>query len=182
METKATINLIPMIGAIVGAILGVAAYLIIVGPGENLILAVIALLSGGALGGFVSLQYANKDVSSKVHGYQDEVKIPLREEHLDILKKKVSTGDLKIHKEVITEEETVTVPVTMEEIVIEAGKVDGMNTGNPKIIRIPLRKEKLNITKTVVALNDVSIFKSSIHETKHIDTTLKKETVQVEDN
>ncbi len=45
--------------------------------------------------------------------------IPIREERLDVHKQVVQTGEVRIHKRIITENKTFTVPVTREEVIIE---------------------------------------------------------------
>ena len=47
--------------------------------------------------------------------------LQLREEQLDIKKERVQTGEVKVHKEVVEEPKTFTIPIKREEMVIEAG-------------------------------------------------------------
>ena len=181
MTIKKTTKFNTTIGVIFGAVIGAVAYLSIAGPVVNLTMIALALSGGSLLGGLLGHQNANKDVFPNLDQDQNGIRIPLKQEYLDIMRNKISIGDVKIHKEVITEEKTITIPLTREDVVIESRKTDGNhNIKNPKTIRIPVCEEKLKITKIPVPLNDVSIFKQDIKETKHIHIALKKEIVQVE--
>jgi Domain of unknown function (DUF2382) len=64
-------------------------------------------------------RYGAYDASNLVsQGTGDHI-IPVREEELRVHKQIVETGEIIVHKEVITEEKTITVPVSREELVIE---------------------------------------------------------------
>ena len=183
MTIKKTTKFNTTIGVIFGAVIGAVAYLSIAGSVVNLTLIALALLGGSMLGGLLGLglQNANKDAFPNLDKDQDGIRIPMKQEYLDIMRNKIPTGDVKIHKEVITEEKTITIPLTREDVVIESRKTDGNhNNKNLKTIRIPIWEEKLNITKIPFPLNDISVYKQDIQETKHIHIALKKEIVQVE--
>lgn len=114
----------------------------------------------------------NFEEPSKKTNEIKEQTIQLREEQLDIKKERVQTADVKIHKEVVKEQKTFTVPIKREEMVIEAG--------NEEELRIPLKEEEVEINKHPVRVNDVSITKRQIEEMKQIKKKLKKETVYVD--
>src|SRR5260370_40210811 len=48
-----------------------------------------------------------------------EAHIPLREEQLNVEKQRVQKGEVRVHKEVVTEQQRIDVPVSHEEGVIE---------------------------------------------------------------
>lgn len=81
------------------------------------------------------------------------VKLPLRKEELDILKKRVQTGTVSVHKEVLTENKT---------------------------IRIPVKTERIKIVKHPVALEEVSVYKQKLQRNQRITATLKKENIELE--
>lgn len=105
--------------------------------------------------------------------------LQLHEEKLDISKEKIQTADVKVHKDVIQEERTFTVPVTHEELVIEKKVIDPDSPNKQseynEFIRIPLSEEQIEVTKHSVALNDVSIYKENLQGTKAIKESVKKE-------
>lgn len=53
--------------------------------------------------------------------------IPIRREEAQVHKEVVQTGEIRIHKRVITENQTFTVPVTREEVIIERLPLENVN-------------------------------------------------------
>ncbi|WP_315119844.1 YsnF/AvaK domain-containing protein [uncultured Clostridium sp.] len=108
-----------------------------------------------------------------------DMKMKLREEQMKISKNKIQTGEVSIHKEVLTEEENITVPVKREELVIEKTVCDSQihdkSDAHTETIRIPISKERIDIHKQPVTLEDVSVSKHQYKEVEHITETLKKE-------
>ncbi|WP_232725650.1 YsnF/AvaK domain-containing protein [Bacillus sp. FJAT-44742] len=82
---------------------------------------------------------------------------------------KVPIGEVNVHKEVIKDNKTITVPIKREEMVIEAG--------DEEYYRIPLKEEEIKVSKHPVTLNEVSIKKQRKNEIQKVKTTLKKEKV-----
>lgn len=160
---------------------GLTAGLIIGGIGAYIIgfrdeTMIIGMIVGGAIGYFIPLTTFN---SSRTHKtIEHDVKIPVREEQLDIKTEKVKTADVDIHKEIVNEEETVSIPVSREELVIE-NKSFGEDRNN-ETIHIPLRKERIKIEKEPVQLNEVSIYENQIDDTEIVEEILKKEIVTVD--
>ncbi|HWO98063.1 MAG TPA: YsnF/AvaK domain-containing protein [Bacillus sp. (in: firmicutes)] len=197
-ERTLTSNII--MGAIIGGILGAAASLlnkagILFIPGLGAITAIVGgVLIGGALAGLIGVQrkatgntsYENTGTFSEHVNSDDyhDAPIQLREEQLDISKKWVETGEVTVHKEVVTEEKTIVVPVTREELVIEKKTLDAENpgkmNGHTEAIRIPINEERIEIVKHPTVLEDVTIYKRQFQENEHIEETLKKERVHVE--
>jgi conserved domain len=126
----------------------------------------------------------NKISEEIINNTDNEAKIQLHEEQLDIAKKWIQTRDVNIHKEVFTEEKTITVPVTREELVIETKLLDEESTnktdGNIEVIRIPISEERIEVTKHSVVLEDIQIYKHQFQENKCIEETLKKEKLHLE--
>jgi len=113
----------------------------------------------------------------------ENVTLQIKEEQLDIVKKWMRTGDVKIYKESYTQEKSFTVPVKREELVIEK---KGLASAAPEnidapteVIRILLSEEQVEFTKHWVNLEDVSVYKRQIEDIKHIEVTLKHEVPNV---
>ncbi|EPY2306310.1 YsnF/AvaK domain-containing protein [Clostridium sporogenes] len=115
-----------------------------------------------------------------------DMKMQLREEQMKISKNKIKTGEVSIHKEVLTEEKNITVPVKREELVIENTVCDPQfhdkSEGHTETIRIPIKEERIDIKKKPVDLEDVSVSKDQYEEIKHITETLKKEVPHISIN
>ena len=109
----------------------------------------------------------------------------VREEHLHATKQPVETGEVRLRKEVVTEQQTLQVPVTREEVVIERHPVGGHATSSADIrpgeeIRIPVREEKVEVHKDVVVKEEVSVGKRVVSDTEQVSGTVRKEQVKVE--
>ncbi|OBR93291.1 MULTISPECIES: YsnF/AvaK domain-containing protein [Clostridium] len=109
--------------------------------------------------------------------------LEIKKEQLDIAKKWIQTGNVKIHKETFTEEKNFTIPVVHEELVIEKETFASADVQRKNIstefIRIPLSEEQVDFSKHKVILKDVSIYKQQIEEIHHIEETLKKEEAKI---
>jgi uncharacterized protein (TIGR02271 family) len=200
-------NIIPEI--IVGGLIGIFVGFfyrtnILFNPGLSTVFSVIpineiisgALLGiaiGGIVGGIYSI-YLKRAINSEdipkvsnlnegINSNGENITLEIKKEQLEVAKKWVQTGQVKIYKETIMEEKSYTVPVMHEELVIEK-KILSSASSNPKdepmeTIRIILNKEEVAFTKHRVELEDVSIYKKQIEEIKHIEEKLKREEIKV---
>ncbi len=152
-----------IIGAFIGSVVGwVLNFSLIIG-----------FILGAIVGG-ISYTFFSKRNDKRIDETTEsgEQKMLLREEKLDITKERVQTGDVKVHKEVVEEQKTFTVPIRREEMVIEAG--------DEEAYRIPIKEEEVQITKKPVKVNEVSISKREVEEMEQVKEMVKKETVDIE--
>jgi len=81
-------------------------------------------------------------------------RVQLREEELRTEKERVQAGEVRLRKEVVSEQRTVEVPVTREEVVIERHAASGQQAAGDiadgEEIRIPLMEEEVRVEKTPV--------------------------------
>lgn len=174
-------------------ILGFSTVLSVIPLNETITVTLLGIIIGGLIGSILT-SYLKNDTNTEYIGEisstkknmnndSDNVSLQIKEEELDISKKLVQTGDVKIHMETLTEEKTFTVPVTKKILVIEKKVIDSDILENkevsPEVIRIPVSEEKVEFTKHNVKLEDISIYKQQIEEIKHIEETLKKQKVKV---
>ena len=109
--------------------------------------------------------------------------IQLREEELSVHKQPVKTGEVRVHKEVVTEHKTLEVPVTREEIVVERRPVSGKAASGEvraEEVRIPVMEEQVHLEKQAVVKEEVSIGKRKVQETEHVEGSVRKEKLRVE--
>jgi uncharacterized protein (TIGR02271 family) len=109
----------------------------------------------------------------------------LHEEQLEAHKRPVETGEVKLRKEVVTEHQTLDVPVQREEVVIERRPATGQTTSGSAIqpgeeIRIPVREEEVDVQKRTVAKEEVSVGKRKVQDTEKVSGTVRKEELRVE--
>lgn len=116
----------------------------------------------------------------------DEVRrLGLREERLDIEKKRVQSGEVRVRKEVVEEQKNIQVPVSHEEVVIERspvseGRVSDTPIGQEEVIRIPVSEEQVQVTKTPIETGEVTIGKREVLESQPISETVKREKARLE--
>jgi len=108
--------------------------------------------------------------------------VQLREEQLRVTKTPVRTGDVKVRKEVHTDHKTVTVPVEREEVVIERRPAGGHATGDVRAeeIRIPVKEEKVNVSKETVVKEEVHVGKRKVQDTREVSDDVRREELVVE--
>jgi len=108
--------------------------------------------------------------------------LQLHEERLHADKETVNTGDVRVRKEVHTEQRQITVPVEREEVVIERRPATGHATGDIKAeeIRIPTKEERVHVSKEQVVTEEVSVGKRKVRENKTVSGTVRKEEAVVE--
>ena len=111
-------------------------------------------------------------------------RVQLREEQLQASKQPVETGKVGIRKEVTTEQQTLDVPVTREEVVIErrpaSGEPSGQPIGESETYRIPVREEQVTVEKQPVVREEVSLGKRQKEETRQVSDTVRREEAHVE--
>jgi uncharacterized protein (TIGR02271 family) len=115
-------------------------------------------------------------------------RIALREEYLRIVKEQVQAGEVRVRKEVVTEEQRIDVPVTREEVVIERhpvtgeaarpGSVGDLREGEE--IRVPLTEERVRVEKEQVVKEELTVGKRKVQETQHVQDAVRHEEARVE--
>jgi len=114
--------------------------------------------------------------------------IQVKEERLHAETRPVETGEVRVRKEVHTENRTVEVPVQREEVVIERTPVHGRAASEGiagdiregEEIRIPVREEQVNVTKEAVVVEEVKVGKRVVQDTEQVSGQVRKEEVRVE--
>jgi uncharacterized protein (TIGR02271 family) len=128
--------------------------------------------------------YAQTD--QRTGNVQNTQNIQLLGEVLRVHKDRVSRGEVTIRKEIVTEDQTLQVPVTREEIVIERRQADSStpasgNIGQNSEIRIPLSEERALVDKSTVVREEVSVGKKRVEEVRDLSDKVRHEELQVED-
>ena len=116
---------------------------------------------------------------------EDTQRIELKEEELHAEKQRVQAGEVRVRKEVVSEERTIEVPVTREEVVIERRPAAEGRTASGRIdddeeIRIPLMEEEVRVEKTPVVREEVSLKKRQVQGTEEVSDTVRREEARIE--
>jgi uncharacterized protein (TIGR02271 family) len=118
------------------------------------------------------------------HAAREGDTIQVKEERLHAQKHPVETGEVTVRKEVHTENKTLEVPVSREEVVIERNPVHGRATAGDiregEQVRIPVREEQVNVSKDAVVVEEVNVGKRVVQDTEKVSGQVRKEEVKVE--
>jgi uncharacterized protein (TIGR02271 family) len=142
--------------------------------------------SGADLGSMGRGMATSAGVAERSAGsYEAGQRIELREEELRAEKERVQAGEVRLRKEVVTEERTIEVPVTREEVVIERRPAAQGSTASGSIddneeIRIPLMEEEVRVEKTPVVREEVTLKKRQVQDTEQVSDTVRREEARIE--
>jgi uncharacterized protein (TIGR02271 family) len=97
----------------------------------------------------------------------------------------VNRGEVRVRKEVVTENQSVQVPVTREELVIERrpGNEAAAPAGSigEQEIRVPLSEERATVDKATVVREEVSVAKKPVEEVQDVGGEVRHEELRVDD-
>jgi uncharacterized protein (TIGR02271 family) len=115
---------------------------------------------------------------------EGEQRVRLREEELRAQKQPVETGEVRLRKDVVTEQKSIDVPVTHEEVYIErrpgSGQPAEQPIGEGETIRVPVREEQVTVEKQPVVREEVELGKRPVQETKQVSDTVRREEAHLE--
>jgi len=117
-------------------------------------------------------------------GTEGEQRMQLREEQLQVYKQPVETGRVGLRKEVTSEQQSVDVPVTHEEVYIErrpgSGQPSDAPIGEGETYRVPVREEQVGVNKQQVVREEVALGKKQVQDTRNVSDTVRREEARVE--
>lgn len=113
-------------------------------------------------------------------------KMVARREVADIDKRLKETGEVRVRKEVRTENKHFDVPVKREEVVVERTRLSGesargIDDDATEEERIVLREEEVDVNKRTVNKEAVKVGKRTVRDTDSVDVELKEEEIKVEE-
>jgi uncharacterized protein (TIGR02271 family) len=126
--------------------------------------------------------YASTATDTEMEGGEQRLK--LREEQLQVQKQPVQTGEARLRKDVVEEQQSIEVPVTHEEVYIErrpgSGQPSDTPIGESETYRVPVREEQVTTSKQAVETGEVAIGKRQYQETQQVSDTVRREEAHVE--
>lgn len=128
------------------------------------------------------------NVDNRANDDLEERKLRLHEEKLNIDKEAVASGEVRVEKNVIEEEQKVDIPVSREEVYIERRRVDDPSAlgetaaafEDGESIRIPLTEERLEVTKKPMVSEELIIGKHEVQDTETVRETVKREEADID--
>ena len=118
----------------------------------------------------------------------DDGTLKLHEERLNVNKEKEETGEVRLKKDVVTETQTVEVPVEKERVTVTRNTLDepveeGFEfTETDEEIKVPIHEEKVTVDKDTVVTEEVEIKKDNVTENITISEDVRKEELQIDDS
>src|SRR5918995_1196813 len=118
----------------------------------------------------------------------EEIRIPVMEEELTATVREREAGAVRIEKDVVTEEQTLEVPVTEERVRVERRVVDRPVTAadaeafEETVIEVPLRSETVDVQKQARVAEEVVVSKEATQRTERVSDTVRKEEVFVDED
>jgi uncharacterized protein (TIGR02271 family) len=117
----------------------------------------------------------------------EEQRFQLRGELLRTIKDRIQKGEIRLRKEVVTERQTVQVPVSREEVIVEqvpASERTAM-AGSAKIeegqeVRIPVTEERVRVSKEPVVTGEVRVGKRTVEDTEQVSEDVRHEELRVD--
>lgn len=124
-------------------------------------------------------------VAAGTQGPAGEQRIQLRGELLRAVKERVNRGEVRLRKEVVTENQTINVPVSREEVVVEQVPPSGTSPVSGRIgeqgeVRIPVTEERVKVSKEPVVTGEVRAQKRTVQDTEQVSDQVRHEEVKVE--
>lgn len=117
-------------------------------------------------------------------GTEGEQRLKLREEQLRVQKQPVETGEARVRKDVVSEQQSMDVPVTHEEVYVERRPGSGQPSETPinegETYRVPVREEQVTTDKQTVEKGEVALGKRQTQESKRVSDTVRREEAHVE--
>jgi uncharacterized protein (TIGR02271 family) len=125
------------------------------------------------------------DDAPAVAADQNEVRMQVSEEKLEIGKRVVTAGEVRVHKHVQLEQVREVVPLMREDVTVERRPLPEGAGLEPRqegdTLYVPIVEEELVIQKRLVAREELVIRKRQVIEEQVVEETLRRETVEVLD-
>ncbi len=114
-----------------------------------------------------------------------DYRIQLRGEILRTYRERVQRGEVRLRKEVVTENQTVEVPVTREELVVERvaptnASANAGEIGTDQEIRVPLSEEQVRVEKQPVVNEEVRVGKRAVQRNERVSDNVRHEELRVD--
>lgn len=126
-----------------------------------------------------------RDESRREARGDEEVRVPLSEEQLEATKVERQTGEVRVHKDVVTEHKQISVPVTREEVHVDRVPASGTQAPGEaafkdQTISVPVHEEEVEIRKRPVVKEEVRVGRTRRQEERRADADVRREEARIE--
>lgn len=115
---------------------------------------------------------------------RDTGTIERTEERLVADKHRVQTGEVQVGKDVVTEEQSMDVPVTRDEVHVSRRDVDRPATEadfQQQNVSIPVTEERVDAHKDARVVEELDIDKEQVQDTRNVSGTVRREEFDIDD-
>ena len=121
---------------------------------------------------------------------EGDVRVQVHEERLEVDTRERQTGEVRVNKTVVSEQQTVPVELMREEVHVEqvdvadrpATEADLRGAFQEGTIRVPVRGEEAVAHKETVVTGEVVIDKTRTTETEQVTDTVRREHIEVDED
>jgi uncharacterized protein (TIGR02271 family) len=126
-------------------------------------------------------------IGAEQHPGKPNVEVPLSEEEVNVGKRTVSAGDIKIHKKTTTEQVNVPVELKREDAVIERVPAHEMQEGGKEPfqeehVEVPLSREEPVLEKKTHVTGGVRVRKTEGTEQRTVQENVRREEVDIDES
>ncbi|AKK11925.1 PRC and DUF2382 domain-containing protein [Corynebacterium uterequi] len=110
----------------------------------------------------------------------------LSEERLNVSKERQATGEVKLRKHVVTDTETIEVPVQREEVTVERTPISAEEAANyngtigEEEASVIVHEERVVVSKETVPVEKVSLNKTTVEDTHTVSEEVAKERLEAD--
>ncbi len=131
----------------------------------------------------VTTAAATQDVTTT--GAEGDIRVPVMEEELVVGTRQEELGHVHVHKEVVTEQQSVPVTLQREQVIVERVPVTDASADTSAAfmgtdIEVPVMGEEAVMSKQARVVEEVRLRKDTVTETEQVSDSVRKERVTVE--
>ena len=117
-------------------------------------------------------------------GDVEQATLERREERLEVDKQPIQTGEVRIRREVVPEQQSVDVPVTREEVDISTRSVDRPATEasfQDQEVAVPVFEDQVTTSKEARVVEELNVEKVARKETARVTDTVRREEFHIDE-
>jgi uncharacterized protein (TIGR02271 family) len=130
-------------------------------------------------------QVAASQAGSTTSTAGEAARFTVAEEEARAVKHREQVGEVTVHKDVVTETQTISVPVEREEVTVTSRPATTTTAPadvelKEETVTVPVYTEQVEVQKRPVVREEVRVAKEAIEEEEEIEATVRRERVDVE--
>jgi len=129
--------------------------------------------------------YDNTRAGSYADTDDEGRRMKFREEQLNVDKQPVESGEARLRKDVVEEQQNIDVPVNREEVVVNRqsygeDRPTDVPVGQDETMRVPVREEQVDTSKQTVETGEVAPGKRTVQDQQRVSDTVRREEARLD--